>query len=57
MRYLGTEQALADYAELIEEIKQGYNASQSPVIGGWVGGRMNTWYLIGVHSLQVVHQR
>ncbi len=33
MRYLSAEQAMADYAELVTEIKQRYNAHEAPVIG------------------------
>ncbi|KAG2492517.1 hypothetical protein HYH03_009182 [Edaphochlamys debaryana] len=45
MRYLGAEQALADYAELIWEIKEEYDAHDSAVIGfgGSYGGMLASW--------------
>lgn len=36
MGYLTSEQALADYAELLTELKDEHNAMDSPVIG--IGG-------------------
>ncbi|GFH27054.1 uncharacterized protein HaLaN_25312, partial [Haematococcus lacustris] len=34
MRYLSAEQAMADYAELVAELKQEFNAPEAAVIGG-----------------------
>ena len=46
MWYLSTEQALADYAELIFYLKQELNANNSPVIafGGSYGGMLASWF-------------
>lgn len=48
MGYLSAEQALADYAELITELKIQYNAQDSPVIGfgGSYGGMLGSWMRI-----------
>ncbi|ETW05690.1 hypothetical protein H310_03409 [Aphanomyces invadans] len=46
MEYLSSEQALADYAVLIRELKDVYNATSSAVIafGGSYGGMLATWF-------------
>ena len=46
MWYLSTEQALADYAELIFYLKTTLNAHKSPVIsfGGSYGGMLSSWF-------------
>lgn len=46
MWYLSTEQALADYAELIFYLKQTLSAHNSPVIafGGSYGGMLASWF-------------
>ncbi|RHY20010.1 hypothetical protein DYB37_003710 [Aphanomyces astaci] len=46
MEYLSSEQALADYAVLLGEIKNAYNASSSAVVafGGSYGGMLATWF-------------
>ncbi|KAJ9521980.1 hypothetical protein QJQ45_024858 [Haematococcus lacustris] len=45
MRYLSAEQAMADYAELVAELKQEFNAPEAPVIafGGSYGGMLAAW--------------
>lgn len=45
MQYLTAEQAMADYAELIAELKSDLQAEQSPVIGfgGSYGGMLASW--------------
>ena len=45
MQYLTAEQAMADYAELIAELKLDLQAEQSPVIGfgGSYGGMLASW--------------
>ncbi|KAA6423864.1 MAG: lysosomal Pro-X, partial [Trebouxia sp. A1-2] len=45
MQYLTAEQAMADYAELIAELKSDVQAEQSPVIGfgGSYGGMLASW--------------
>ncbi|XP_048140627.1 lysosomal Pro-X carboxypeptidase-like isoform X1 [Rhodamnia argentea] len=44
--YFSSEQALADYAEILIHLKQKLNAKQSPiiVIGGSYGGMLATWF-------------
>lgn len=46
MWYLSTEQALADYAELIFFLKEEFDAHDSPVIsfGGSYGGMLASWF-------------
>ena len=46
LQYLTSEQALADYADLIEYIKQDFGALQAPVItfGGSYGGMLSSWF-------------
>ena len=46
MHFLTSEQAMADFAGLIREIKEQRNASKSPVIGfgGSYGGMIGSWF-------------
>ncbi|QDZ21254.1 serine carboxypeptidase [Chloropicon primus] len=46
LQYLTSEQALADYANLIEYIKEDWGAIDSPVIcfGGSYGGMLSSWF-------------
>jgi lysosomal Pro-X carboxypeptidase len=48
MGYLTAEQAMADYAELIWEIREGSRAHDSPVVGfgGSYGGMLASWFRI-----------
>lgn len=45
MQFLTAEQAMADYAELLAELKSNLQAEQSPVIGfgGSYGGMLASW--------------
>jgi lysosomal Pro-X carboxypeptidase len=48
MGYLTAEQAMADYAELIWEIRAQHGAHDSPVVGfgGSYGGMLASWFRI-----------
>ncbi|CAI0452732.1 unnamed protein product [Linum tenue] len=53
--YMNSQQAIADYAEIILHIKERFNASDSPVIvvGGSYGGMLATWFRLKYPHLAI----
>ncbi|CAL1404130.1 unnamed protein product [Linum trigynum] len=53
--YMNSQQAIADYAEIILHIKDQFNASDSPVIvvGGSYGGMLATWFRLKYPHLAI----